>query len=283
MPSKPAVRCDTPHLAGQSCESCDKYKEWIKEYRETVDDLVVRSNVHVCRASRQSRLDKKRQRERASGREDLERLPDDFDTEDSAIAKAARYGQKGCLNKDGVCTARFPRDVRDATQISEEDGHIYMKKLKSMINTFTPALSFVTRCNTDVSSLLSGTSIKAIISYVTDYVTKPALKTYQVFSSTYDVYSKNSELIGERVQEGGEAARTLIMKIVNSLASKMEIGSPMAWLYLLENPDHYTSHTFVPFWWRSYVSHVKRYSESNVSPSERHSPPLTTFPSHKGL
>ncbi|KAF9563129.1 hypothetical protein CPC08DRAFT_600459, partial [Agrocybe pediades] len=42
----------------------------------------------------------------------------------------------------------------------------------------------------------------------------------------------------------------------------MEIGSPMACLYLLDNPDHYTSHTFVPFWWRSYVAHVKKYFEA---------------------
>ena len=38
----------------------------------------------------------------------------------------------------------------------------------------------------------------------------------------------------------------------------MEIGSPMASLYLLGNPDHYTSHIFVPFWWRSYVNEVCR-------------------------
>ncbi|KAF9547539.1 hypothetical protein CPC08DRAFT_648747, partial [Agrocybe pediades] len=120
-----------------------------------------------------------------------------------------------------------------------------------MLNTVTPALTYFVRANTDVSSLLSGTSVKSIISYVTDYVTKPALKTYQVFSSAYDVYTKNSELLGDDIKMG-DKARQLIMKIVNSLASKMEIGSPMACLYLLDNPDHYTSHTFVPFWWKSY-------------------------------
>jgi len=49
----------------------------------------------------------------------------------------------------------------------------------------------------------------------------------------------------------------IAVKIVNALTSKMEIGSPMACLYLLDNPDHYTSHTFVPFWWRTYVSEVR--------------------------
>ncbi|EDQ99792.1 uncharacterized protein LACBIDRAFT_315140 [Laccaria bicolor S238N-H82] len=33
----------------------------------------------------------------------------------------------------------------------------------------------------------------------------------------------------------------------------MEIGSPMASLYLLGNPDHYTSHKFTLFYWKIYV------------------------------
>ncbi|TFK72353.1 hypothetical protein BDN72DRAFT_763510, partial [Pluteus cervinus] len=45
-------------------------------------------------------------------------------------------------------------------------------------------------------------------------------------------------------------------KIVNSFTSKMEVGSPMASLYLLGNPDHYTSHTFIPFYWQGYVHEV---------------------------
>ncbi|XP_006461606.1 hypothetical protein AGABI2DRAFT_56619, partial [Agaricus bisporus var. bisporus H97] len=36
----------------------------------------------------------------------------------------------------------------------------------------------------------------------------------------------------------------------------MEIGSPMACMYLLGFPDHYTNITFVPFWWRTYVNEV---------------------------
>ncbi|KAJ7914545.1 hypothetical protein B0H13DRAFT_1611386 [Mycena leptocephala] len=39
----------------------------------------------------------------------------------------------------------------------------------------------------------------------------------------------------------------------------MEIGSPMAAMYILGNPDHYCSHAYVNFAWRSYVTFVKRY------------------------
>jgi hypothetical protein len=39
--------------------------------------------------------------------------------------------------------------------------------------------------------------------------------------------------------------------------SKLEIGSPMACLYILGNPDHYTNLQFKVCWWRSYL-HVAR-------------------------
>ncbi|KIL57981.1 hypothetical protein M378DRAFT_15852 [Amanita muscaria Koide BX008] len=33
--------------------------------------------------------------------------------------------------------------------------------------------------------------------------------------------------------------------MINALTAKMEMGSPMASLYWLGNPDHYTGHQFV--------------------------------------
>ncbi|TDL14713.1 hypothetical protein BD410DRAFT_703417, partial [Rickenella mellea] len=44
-----------------------------------------------------------------------------------------------------------------------------------------------------------------------------------------------------------------LTKIVNSLTGKMEIGAPMACAYLLGHKDHYTSHRFEPFSWKSFV------------------------------
>jgi len=45
-------------------------------------------------------------------------------------------------------------------------------------------------------------------------------------------------------------------KIVNALTVQLEIGGPMASLYLLGNPDHYTNRDFVVFYWKSYVAEV---------------------------
>ncbi|KAK7022550.1 hypothetical protein R3P38DRAFT_2533189 [Favolaschia claudopus] len=46
--------------------------------------------------------------------------------------------------------------------------------------------------------------------------------------------------------------------MVNSLTSKLQIGSPLASLYLLGNPDHYTNMKFKVFWWKSYVYEVEK-------------------------
>ncbi|KZP02202.1 hypothetical protein FIBSPDRAFT_706962, partial [Athelia psychrophila] len=45
-------------------------------------------------------------------------------------------------------------------------------------------------------------------------------------------------------------------QVVNALTSKMEMGGPMASMYLLNNPDHYTGHTFVRCWWKNYTRWV---------------------------
>ena len=101
-----------------------------------------------------------------------------------------------------------------------------------------------------------------VISYVTDYIAKPTLKTYQIFATAYNVFDRNANLDVDGKSRTNDA-RKLILKIVNALSSKMEIGSPMAAMYLLQNPEHHTSHKFIPFWWKSFVN--------NISKSEKYS------------
>ena len=115
-----------------------------------------------------------------------------------------------------------------------------VKKGEKWVNTFTVLLTYLLRSNSDVTSLLSGTAIKAIVACISDYVNKPDLKTYSIFDTT-GVFARNSEMIGGNAARK-DNARMLITQIVNSLTAKMEICGPMASLYLLGNPDHYTDH-----------------------------------------
>lgn len=167
-----------------------------------------------------------------------------------------------CLgNKYKVCKARFPRDLHLETSVDTQTGALILKKGESWINTFSPDLTYLLRCNTDVTSLQSGTAIKSVIAYVTDYITKSPLKTHVIFDAVKTIFTRNMEetVHGEdRLKKG----RSVITKIVNALTAKSEIGSPMASMYLLKHGDHYTSHMFQKFYWRPYVNTVKNEWES---------------------
>ena len=172
---------------------------------------------------------------------------------------------KGCKNnKYGSCKARFPRQVYNETQVDPSTGALNIKKGEAWLNTFTPTLTYLMRCNTDVTSLLSGTAIKSVIAYVTDYVTKTPLKTHTMFEAVKTVFKRESEMLaGEENRR--MKARKVLVKVVNSLTSQSEIGGPMACMYLLNHPDHYTSHSFQRFLWRSYVHEVQKAWETPAS------------------
>jgi len=81
---------------------------------------------------------------------------------DGSQNKARPY--KGCLdNIWGRCKARFPRPTFTKTEIDTEDGSISMKKTESWLNTFTYIVTYLFRCNTDITSLRSGTAIKGYL------------------------------------------------------------------------------------------------------------------------
>ena len=215
LPEAPPHLCDTP---GDHCNKCQRLDGWWSRFRQTVDDLVFRSNIHKC----------------------------------------SRAGNRpSCINKHGNCKARFPRETFNQTEVDQNSGALNVKKGEEWINFFTPLVTYILRCNTDVTSLLSGTAIKAVVAYVSDYVTKPGLKTYTIFETIRSVFQRNSEMLGGSTARR-EKARRLITKIVNALTARMEIGGPMASLYLLGNPDHYTSHKFIPVYWKNYVREVSK-------------------------
>lgn len=209
------------------CTICEEHALWDAQYMETVDNVIYRSNIHKCYVRR--------------------------DVVENGVHKKHVSG-KGCVNKDGVCTARFPRKTYEESAV-DDDGHITLKKLEAQINTINRTMAYCYACNTDTTCLCSGTAVKATVGYVADYIVKMGLKTYQIFSSIYDVFERNPDIV-ENSNGDGDAARRLILKMANSLTSKTEVGGPMAAMYLLGNPDHYSSHTYVPLYWKQYVNYA---------------------------
>ncbi|ORY34475.1 hypothetical protein BCR33DRAFT_641590, partial [Rhizoclosmatium globosum] len=84
------------------------------------------------------------------------------------------------------CKARFPREyVKES--VVDESGHLSMKKHDIWSNRVNPLISYLFGCNTDLTEMLSGTIVKAIIIYITDYITKSSIKFSSTFSALKDV------------------------------------------------------------------------------------------------
>ena len=226
MPIPPPDCCKTKHHVSENCAKC---MEWWGTFNETVDDLISKSNIHNCERGR---------------------------NKDGSRKSNLTY--VGCKdNKYGKCKARFPRHTFDESYIDQETGSINIKKKEEWINTLTPAVTYLFRCNTDVTCMWSGTALKAVVLYVSDYITKSGLKTHVVFEVIKSIFEKNHDILNGDISDK-EKARRLINKTVNMLSTKTEMGAPMVCMYLLGNPDHYTSHVFVPFYWKTYVNEIYR-------------------------
>ncbi|KAF5343722.1 hypothetical protein D9758_016521 [Tetrapyrgos nigripes] len=239
LPDMPPVfcNCSVSSNSSQPCKKCLQLRTWWSKYEETVDDILLRSNIHTCKSMYN---------------DDTTIKPGD----NASTMAIKRSAYRGCQNKEGECVKRFPRDTFPESYFDSTDGHLNFKKLEPMMNTITAELTYAIRANTDVTSLMSGTSIKAVVAYVSDYITKQSLKTHQIFSLLSDILEKNAEILNTTA-DPEHTTRTLLMQLVNSLQTKLEIGSPLASLYLLGLPDHYVSHSFIDFWWQTYVAAIQ--------------------------
>ncbi|KAL4262377.1 ATP-dependent DNA helicase [Pleurotus pulmonarius] len=226
LPDKPPPVCIEDR---DNCLKCQRLQTWWGYFRERVNDVLFRSNIHSC-----------------------ERLTN----KDGSSSKKKMY--KGCMdNKFKKCKARFPRETRESTLVDPDTGSILMKHHYEWMNTVNAILTFIFGCNTDVTCLLSGTAVKAVLVYVSDYITKSALKTYVMFECIRAVLDNNSELLRSGCVDDTEKTRMLMTKMANQLSAQMELGSPMICMYLLGNPDRYTAHHFETFFWKSFVNEVR--------------------------
>ena len=228
IPPPPMCKVHPENSAQIECKQCNEFQRWNNDYKSTTDDLLLRSNVHSC-----SKGTKK----------------------DGTRKKDKTYAS--CMdNRWGKCKARFPRPLVPESVI-DETGAVTIKKGEAWLNTFTHLVTYLLRCNTDVTSLASGTAIKGVIMYVSDYIVKSTLKTHVIFDSIRSVFQKNGEMIGGSLPTK-EKARRFMTKVANLLSAKAEMGAPMISMYLLGNPDHYTDHIFIPFYWQPYIQEAQR-------------------------
>ncbi|KIM72041.1 hypothetical protein PILCRDRAFT_30116, partial [Piloderma croceum F 1598] len=104
LPKPPPPPCNDKCI---KCSCAEKHTSWWQEFKDTVDDLLLRSNQHVHT----------------------------FDESGNNTSY--------CANSKGECKHRFPRDTYEQTLVDPKTGALNLKKGEAWMNTITPMLTYL--------------------------------------------------------------------------------------------------------------------------------------------
>jgi hypothetical protein len=114
-----------------------------------------------------------------------------------------------------------------------------------LINNFNEYLIAASRSNMDIKFIWSGSDAKALVYYITDYVTKMSLSFHDTFALVQKSITSIMNSSHPTDKENAiEKSRKLVLRCYNSLASQQELSGVQVASYLMNWDDHYTTHKF---------------------------------------
>ena len=146
---------------------------------------------------------------------------------------------------------RFDLDENNTqpeTKFDMETGSLCLRCLDGLVNNFNETILEAIRCNMDIKFIGSGSEAKAIIYYITNYITKSQLKTHVAYAALELAVKK----LGEFNPEDDDLtlrAKKLLQKCAYSMISHQEISAQLVASYLMDYEDHFTSHQYQNLYW----------------------------------
>lgn len=152
---------------------------------------------------------------------------------------------KGKSDSSKSCRMRMPRQLVETSNIDPSTGQITMRRSHQWINNFNEWLLSACRSNMDIKFIWSGNDAKALVYYITDYVTKSSLAFYDMFSLAQEgIKSIEQHKVANDSDNAVEKSRKLVLRCYNMIASQQELSGVQVASYLMNYGDHYTTHTF---------------------------------------
>ena len=150
------------------------------------------------------------------------------------------------IRDNPTCRMRMPRQIVEQSSINVDSGEIKLKRLHATINNFNEYIMSACRSNMDIKFIYSGSDAKALVYYITDYVTKTNLSFHDTFSLVLKAVKsmEKSPLGSADSMSAEEKSRRLVLRCYNTLASQQELSGMQVASYLMGWPDHYTTHEF---------------------------------------
>ena len=107
----------------------------------------------------------------------------------------------------------------------------------------------------DLKFVGSGESAKAILYYITDYISKAQLKTHVAYAALeltvqkLGEYNSNENLFTTH-------AKWMLQKCAHAMISHQELSAQQVASYLSDYEDHFTSHEFNWLFWTTFEAHI---------------------------
>lgn len=199
--------------------------------------------------------------------------------------------QKVChkYGHEHTCRFNFPHELVEKSWYDEEHNAVVFLVKDATVNFHNRYLLVFCRHNHDLKCILSGRAARAAVIYITDYITKMDMRTYQVLSLlSKAVLECDSATLSSETYE--RSSKSLLHKCLTQLSRKREIHAQMAVRFLRGFRDSILSHPSAPMLSGLLMSHISR-TYSNVQQDNEpdhslsgshdndddHSPVPTTF------
>ncbi|KAJ3880111.1 hypothetical protein F5051DRAFT_302377, partial [Lentinula edodes] len=156
-------------------------------------------------------------------------------------------------------TCRFgldPSNVKPVTFFDPDTGELTMRCLDGLVNNFNETILRAIRCNMDIKFIGSGASAKAVLYYITNYITKSQLKAHVAYAALERAVVK----LGTNTSDDTPLilrSKKLLQKCAYSMISEQEISAQQVATYLLGFDINFTSHKYAFLFWTSFESFIE--------------------------
>ncbi|KAF7372226.1 ATP-dependent DNA helicase [Mycena venus] len=153
---------------------------------------------------------------------------------------------------------RFDLDEKNTVPVSvfdPETGELTLRCLDGLVNNFNETMLEAIRCNMDIKFIGSGPAAKAILYYITDYITKTQLQAHVAYAALELAVGRLGEY-DPNADDYTVRARRLLQKCAHAMIAKQELSAQQVVSYLMGYEDHFTSHKFSSLYWTGFVKFI---------------------------
>lgn len=164
---------------------------------------------------------------------------------------------------DNRCRFLFPHEIVDASYYDPETKSVVLLCRDGNVNYFNPYILVFCRHNHDIKCILSGKGAKAAMFYLSDYITKLTLNTYQVLS----LLSKVVAQLPDDMDSATASARRLLHKCLSQFSRQQQIHGQQAVRYIQGHNDGISSHRTVSMMSGLLLKHVHKIYRDIIYPT----------------